>query len=350
MELKNLKLKIIIFCLSGIGNTILFTPALRILRKNLPKAEITLLVKEKSYAECVIGSKFVDKIVIFSGRIFDKLNLIRKLRKDKYDISITAFPSNRFEFNLFAYLIGAKRRITHRYKIGNKLAWLQKEFVNANEKLHDVENNLNLIECLGINTEKEKRELIFETSSDDEKYALDFIKRNGLSKLALIGIHPGTSKKAIYRRWPEGNFSRLIDQILAKYIGSKVLLFEGPDERGLAIGILRNAHDKDRIVIVKDNSLKENAAIIWHCMLFISTDSGLGHIAAAKNVPVIAIFGPANPNRTKPFGRKVAVIQKNPHLIKYPFYSTSPEPKGDYKESLEKITVEDVMDEIDKYL
>ncbi len=350
MELKNLKLKIIIFCLSGIGNTILFTPALRILRKNLSKAEITLLVREKSFAECMSNSKFIDKIIVFNGSIFNRIKLLWRLRKEKYDISITAMPSNRYEFNLFAFLVGAKRRLTHKYKVGNRLSFLQNDLIIAEEKLHDVENNINLIEHLGINTDKEKRELIFETSKEDEKYALDFIKKNALNKFALIGIHPGTSKTALYRRWPKERFNELINQILEKYDKSRILLFEGPDEKGLALEILKNVSARDKVTIVKDNTLKQNAALIWHCKLFISTDSGLGHIAAAKQVPVIALFGPANPNRTKPYGKKVSVIQKSPILIKYPFYSTNPNPKGNYKESLEKITDEDVMEEVEKYL
>ncbi len=350
MELKNLKLKILIICLSGIGNTILFTPSLRMLRKAAPKAEITLLVRNQSFAECIAGTTFVNKIVVFDGNILMKLTTLQWLRKQQYDISITAFPSNRHEFNLFAYLIGAKRRITHRYKVGNALSDLQTEFVAADEKLHDVENNINLVEHLGISTEKEKRELIFETSSQDEKKAVEFLRRERLSKAALVGIHPGTSKTALYRRWPRRSFSELINQIFAKHEKARVLLFEGPDEPGLAADILRGIGEKSKVTIVKDLSLKENAAIIWHCKLFISTDSGLGHIAAAKNVPVIALFGPANPNRTKPFGKKVNVIQKSPVLIKYPFYSTNPEPKGDYKESLEKITVEDVMKEVERFL
>jgi len=349
VELKNLKLRIIIFCLSGIGNTILFTPTLRILRKSLPKAEITLLVRQRSFAECISNSKFTDKIIVFNGSISNRLKLLLKLRKEHYDISITPIPSNRFEFNLFAFLVGAKIRLIHKYKVGNVLSFLQNDFILADEKLHDVENNINLIEHLGINADKEKRGLIFETSKEDEKYALDFIKKNALQKSTLIGIHPGTSKTALYRRWPQQNFSNLINTILEEY-KARILLFEGPDEPGLAIEILRDVNGKDRVVIVKDNTLKQNAAIIWHCKLFISTDSGLGHIAAAKQVPVITLFGPANPNRTRPYGKKVIVIQKSPILIKYPFYSTNPTPTGDYKESLDKITVEDVLKEVERFL
>ncbi|MBI2546240.1 glycosyltransferase family 9 protein [Candidatus Woesearchaeota archaeon] len=350
MDLKHQKLKILITCLSGIGNTILFTPALRILRKQLPKASITLLVREKSFASCIRDSDFVDEVIVFNGSIIDRLRKLRALRKVKYDISLTTFPSNRYEFNLFAWLIGAQRRITHRYKVGNTLANLQTEFVPVDEKLHDVENNLNLLEHLGINTEKEKRELIFETSKEDEKKALEFIRSNKLQKSWLIGMHPGTSKTALYRRWPSRSFSQLCNNILNDYEKAHILLFEGPDEAGLAADILRGVDDKSRVTIAKDMNLNEVAALIWHCKLFVSTDSGLGHIAAAKNIPVVVLFGPANPNRTRPWGKKVAVIQKGPILIKYPFYSTNPEPEGDYRESLEKITVEDVMKEVERFL
>ena len=341
--------KIIVLCLSAIGNTILFTPALRILRRNYQDAQIDMLVREKSFAEVLRGSRFVDNLFILreNGNTFKMVYLLLKLRKEGYDISITAFPSNRIGFNLIAFFINAKRRIVHKYKVGRfkTLSFLQNEKVMANERVHDVEQNINLLEYLGINTKNEKRELIFWTAKDDSDFAKKFFRQNKIKSKIIIGLQPGTSYLAPYRRWPKENFAELADELIEKYTAS-ILIFEGPDEDGLG----REVQDlmKNKTALIVKTSLKRAAAIIEKCVLFISTDSGLGHIAAAKNVPTIALFGPANPTRTRPYGRIHRVIIKRNvcnECIKYPFWSTNSHTKCTDMICLKAISVSDVLKE-----
>jgi len=342
--------KIIILCLSAIGNTILFTPALRILRNNYPDAQIDMLVREKSFAEVLQGSRFVDNLFVLKegGNPFKILSVILKLRKEKYDVSITAFPSNRIGFNVIAFLINAKRRLVHKYKVGRfkTLSFLQNEKVTANERLHDVEQNINLLEYLGLNTKNEKRQLIFWTTKEDSDFAEKFFRQNKIKNKIIMGLQPGTSYLAPYRRWPKENFAELADELIEKY-NAKILIFEGPDEEGLGREVLDLMRNRGALIV--KTSLKRAAAIIEKCALFISTDSGLGHIAAAKNIPTIALFGPANPTRTRPYGKMHRVIIKRNvcnECIKYPFWSTDSHTKCMDMKCLKAITISDVLSDV----
>ena len=55
--------------------------------------------------------------------------------------------------------------------------------------------------------------------------------------------------------------------------------------------------------------LREAMALIERCTLFVTNDSGLMHVAAALNVPLIAIFGSTNPITTGPWGPKSRVVR-----------------------------------------
>jgi len=341
--------KIIVFALSGIGNAILFTPTLIQIRKRMPDFKIILFAKNRAIADIFSGSNYVDKIIIFNNYNFlRKIFLLLKLRKENFDYSITAFPSNKFQFNLLAFFIGAKKRVTHSYKIGRlkTLSFLQNIKISANPNLHDVEQNINLLKCIGISNKNLKKRVFFSLSKDNINFAKRFFNENHLNNSKVIGIHPGCKKEDYVKRWPEKRFIELINKInsLTKL---KIILFSGPDEKETVKNIYKKL--KIKPIIFEDKNLKNVAGIIKNCDLLLTTDSGLGHIAAALDTPVIAIVGPANYNRTRPYGKNCYVIHPNlkEPLLKYPFYSTSNKinPKK-AKESLEKISVEEVYKKI----
>jgi heptosyltransferase-2 len=344
--------KILLICASGIGNTILFTPTLEILRKEI-KAKITLFVTKQGFAEPISGSRLVDEIIIIDNdkSLFEKIKNIINLRREKFDYSITAFPSNRWQFNFFAFLVGAKKRITHSYKVDKlrTLSFLQNVKVPAVEKLHDVEQNLNLLRALNINSKKKKRELLFYVNREAKEFATEWFKKNKISKKDfLVGIHPGCKRSTKYRRWPKENFVKIINNLIKRKM--KILLFAGPDEIEEVTWIYNQYKEQDNVFLIKEKSLKHAAALIVKCRMFICTDSGLGHIAAALRVPTLAIFGPALPSRTRPYGKYGHYISSTPpypHYPKYPFQSSST--KINNKKIfllLTHVKVEDVMKRI----
>jgi ADP-heptose:LPS heptosyltransferase len=346
--------KILIICASGIGNTILFTPTLETLRKEI-KAKITLFVTMQGFAEPISGSRLVDEIMIFDNdkSLFEKIKNIIRLRKEKFDYSITAFPSNRWQFNIFAFLVGAKKRITHSYRVDKlrTLSFLQNAKVPAVEKLHDVEQNLNLLRALNIKPKKKKRELQFYVNKENKEFANKWYKENKISNRDfLVGIHPGCKKITKYRRWSTENFVKIINNLIK--LKKKILLFTGPDEIEDVTWIYNQYKEKGKIFLIKEKSLKHAAALIAKCRMFICTDSGLGHIAAASKVPTLAIFGPAQPSRTRPYGKYGHYISSDlpcSPCLKYPFQSSSNKIKckKNYK-CLTNITVDLVMEKINK--
>ena len=306
--------KILIFGSIGIGNLLLFSPALKIIRSQFPESKIVMVVLKKSFALLYECEPDVDEVYILDvgmvKSIKEKIKALIDLRKLSPDLTVTTFPANRFEYNLIPFLTGAKYRIAHRYsqkKLRN-LSFLQNKRIKVNNSLHDLEQNLNLVVPLGLDADSIEKKIYMNITSEDGEFAGDYLKNNNLSEKKLIGIHPGSSKERgmDYKRWPSEYFAELCDRLYTDF-GYITLIFGGNDEEELKQQVYKSM--KNKAFLVEQMSLKKTAALISKCDKFITNDSGLMHIAVAVDVETFALFGPSDPGRTSPYGEKHRVIR-----------------------------------------
>jgi len=301
MKDKNSK-KIIIFGLLGIGDIVEFSPCFRLLKEKFPDSTITLFTIWESIQNLFKESPFIDEIIcekILECNTIQKFKILQKLRKKKFDISILPFPSYRREFNIVSFWTGAKNRYSFDFGKGkwSEINFLNNHLVLVDKTKHNVENNFKLLDKLGIKTTgKEEYELpIHITNLFLEK----FLKENNIHKSDLIiGIHPGSDKRGKDRRISISKFARISDHISKKY-KAKIILFFGPHEKELKqefIDLAKNNH-----IIVDDKIINEVAKIISSCSIFISSDSGLMHIASAMKIPTVVMYGPTDPVLTHPW-------------------------------------------------
>ncbi len=311
---KNEVTKIMILGSIGIGNLLLFSPALKAVRKEFPDAHITFIVLKESFKQLYEHSPDVDEIMIVDKKrypgVWGNIKLISELRRKKFDVSIITFPANRFEYNLLSFLSGAKRRIAHKYNRKSliSVSFLQNCRVPVDYTIHDLDQNLNLLKGLDIKFTGERR-LHINVTKENHKQAEQFLEKNGLkNKELIIGFHPGSSveRGMIMKRWEKEKYAELAQRIVAKY-GASVLIFGGNDEDELKMYIEESTGEG--VLNVSGISLISAAALIGKCSLFISTDSGIMHIAAAMDVKTIALFGLSDPLRTAPYGDKHIVIR-----------------------------------------
>ncbi len=111
-------MRILVNALSGIGDAVMFSPALAVLKKHLPGAQIDMLVMFEQVGEIYKLNENTAEIYFIDflhQSKFKSLREIRNIRKNRYDISINVYPSNRKEYNLLNYMLGAKKRIGTKY-------------------------------------------------------------------------------------------------------------------------------------------------------------------------------------------------------------------------------------------
>ncbi len=323
--------KILILYLTGIGNTILFIPTLRVLRHQLADTIVDVMVRHEQSKEILERINCSRKIYVFNPNthktFVEKLQFLRTVREERYDVSITTFPSNRAAFNILSFLIGAKRRIAPRYQVGyiETLGFLQNELVNTNVNSHDVKQNLSLLTPLGLDVNYAEEEISWDVTEGEIRYAEHVLKEAHLTpKDLLIGFHPGCSpaQENLYKRWPTKCFA-LLGDILVEQFGAKILVFGSNDETSLKKDVFNLM--KHKPIIPETTSLLKTAALIKKCRLFVTNDSGLMHTATAMGVPTVSLFGPSDPARNAPYGRGHIVVRAYPILPcmpcnKYPHY------------------------------
>jgi heptosyltransferase-2 len=124
----------------------------------------------------------------------------------------------------------------------------------------------------------------------------------------LVAFAPG-AEFGTAKRWPPGHFAQLARAILAAQPDAQVALLGSPKDRETCDQVLREAGAPAGLFNVAGaTSLGEAVALIAHAGAVVANDSGLLHIASALNRPVIAIYGPTDPDHAPPFSDMAASI------------------------------------------
>jgi heptosyltransferase-2 len=121
-----------------------------------------------------------------------------------------------------------------------------------------------------------------------------------------IGINPGATYGSAKRWYPE-KFA----EVGNSFKDYRLIIFGGPGEEDIAKDIEKNLTHPYFINLCGKLSIKELCEYIGGLKLFITNDSGPMHIAAAYNVPIVAIFGPTDYTETSPWSNNYKIVSKN---------------------------------------
>lgn len=322
-------MRILVLALSGIGDALMFTPALEVLKKQNPSAEVDALVMFNGVADMYRRNPLFNKVMYFNfikEGVYNSLSFILKLR-GKYDYSLNVYPSNRIEYNGIQWLVGAKVRGGIRYlRADNKnFGFLNTLRITENDLLHNVEENILLVEeMFGFKAEA-KPALSFPLHPVDISVADTFISRmNQKTNSPLIGFHPGcaTLKNHIMRRWEPEKFIALGKKLITEK-DATILLFGGPEEADLRREIY-NGINSDKCYLTELDNLPQSAALMERCAVFVTNDSSLMHVSAAMQRKTVAIIGPTNTAYIHPWKTDYKIVSLNLECAPCFFYSPKP--------------------------
>lgn len=318
--------KIVVTPLMGMGDTLMTTPALQLIKENRPDCEITYFTFNRATQEVLLNNPHIDHLHYHPIKAvnFVKATLhVLTHFSFRFDTCINFYPSNRIQYNAFAFMTGAKMRIGHTYlkKYFSQLNWLKNRTIREDYNAHCVVENIRLLKFLGIEADTEKIPPMHIYLTDDEKFTGESF-RESMKHSTIAGIHTGTStfKNQDKRRWPKEYFVRLIDSLPDIHF----VMFGALDELEINRSIQSSVKNSGQVTVVDNKTLREVAAIIGKLDAFISNDSGLMHIAAAMNTPTLAILGPTNQNFIHPWNVKHKIARLE--LPCSPCFYYSPKP------------------------
>jgi heptosyltransferase-2 len=122
-----------------------------------------------------------------------------------------------------------------------------------------------------------------------------------------LGINPGATYGSA-KRWYPDEFAKVANQMAKEY---DIIIFGGPGEEDIAKDIEKNLTIKNYQNLCAKLSIQELCEKIAGLSMFVTNDSGPMHIAAAYNVPIVAIFGPTKFTETSPYSKNYKIVTKN---------------------------------------
>jgi len=275
-----------------VGDAVMTLPALRALKKALPEARISLLVKPW-VSPLFEKDPHVDEIILYSEEyhgIMGKIRISRMLHEKGF-CSAVLFQ-NAFDAAFIAFLAGIKERVGYN-RDGRGFLLTTAVPVPANgQKIHHIHYYLNLLERVGIRTGFSTPFIYL--SLEERLAARDQLKD---MKRPILGINPGAAYGSAKRWFPE-RFAEVANWFLKDTMGS-VVIFGGKNEVGIAQEI-NKLIPESKLLLAGKTSLRELVSLISESDVFLTNDSGPLHIAYAVGTPLIAIFGSTDPELTGP--------------------------------------------------
>jgi len=284
--------KILIIRFSSLGDVLLTTPLIRLLRDRYPDSRIDFLVR-KEYADLIRYNQNISQIIEFDIRQgFPALRQLRKnIRDQKYDVILDIHRSVRSRYLTFLMrwnpLSGTK---VYRVRKNQFIRFLLvKVKINLYKKFYRRiipvwEKYVRAAEPLGLTADDGHLELYLSGNSEPQL-------NKDLQKLLsgdYILIAPGA--KHFTKRWPIKYFAQLILEIHQKYQLPTILAGDASDIP-VVEEILSELSPDIAASVAGKLSILQTATVIRPAKLVISNDSGLMHVAAAFQKPLIAIFG-----------------------------------------------------------
>ena len=273
-------MKILIELPTWLGDTVMATPAIENLASHFNNVEITLLGSFVSIAA------FKNHPKVLKTYVLDKqyINLYKTLKDfDEFDVFFSFRSSLRSKF--IKFYISSK----------SKYQFDKKKYIKG----HQVEKYNNFInDSLNINTFASK--LILHTK-----------EKNTDGKNKLLGINPGASYGSA-KRWYPKEFAKVAIDLSSQY---DIIIFGGPNEKDIAKDIEKYLIEKgveNYKNLAAQITINELITQISNLDLFITGDSGPMHLAAAFQIPTVAIFGPTKDNETSQWmNEKSMIVKKN---------------------------------------
>jgi heptosyltransferase-3 len=307
MELQNVR-RLAVFKLRNIGDVLMITPLLRALRETFPEARITAVVN--SGTEAMLASNpYVDEVMVYrrDGALWDEITFLGKLRRRRFDLTIGFTEGQRTAW--YSLLSGARYRfgLLRGRKVRRPWAYNFPMFP-VKEVLHEVEKHFVVLANAGLELRTPKPgKLCLVVHHQLRSWAHEQLAP--LRPARIVHVHPVS--RWLWKCWENQKMAAVIDGLQAER-NTRVVVTTGPAERELATAreIISLCHTKP-LFFEGNLSLGQIAAISAESDGYFGVDTAPMHMAAAVGVPVVALFGPTNPQNWGPWTPLGRVLAKH---------------------------------------
>ena len=292
---------ILVIKLRYVGDVLLTTPLFRLLREKFPHASITALVNQGTEA-VLDNNPCLDHVVVLPrGKWLQQVQFLRFIRSRRFDCVIDLSDGDRSAF--LTAISGARMKIGLNHEGRWRGMVYSRSVKGQYGTMHMLDYHAQALIQLGIEPVVRAPEL--NVSEDERRAANRILAKHGVRDTKWIMLHPAARYR--FKAWPPDRFAAVGDAFVKE--GFHVVIIGSENERGVADELMKAAR-QPFVSLVGETTLREVAALMTHCHLFVGNDAGPMHMAAAVGCPVVALFGPTDPAVWGPQGEHCQTIYK----------------------------------------
>lgn len=308
-------MKILIRATNWVGDAIMALPALRAVRSRFPEARVSIVARPY-VADIYRNQGVCDQLITYdpSGphkTLSGREQLARDLKAQEFDVALLL--QNAFDAAWLVWRAGIPERIGYSrdgrgFLLTKRIAVPRPDEIPAHEQFYYLE----LVRRAGwIDSLQSESFIGLSVSTVDQERAETALRASGARPGRVrIAVGAGASYGSA-KCWPPESFANFAN-LFRQHTDADVILFGTPSEQTVSQAIADGIKETS-INLVGKTSIADLPALLSRCQLFVGNDSGAMHVAAAVGLPVVAIFGPTDPNGTAPVTPRCSVVQQKPY-------------------------------------
>jgi ADP-heptose:LPS heptosyltransferase len=263
-----------------IGDALVTVPIIRAIRHRYKQARIDILLTDANAPARDAVSPWIDRVWIYHKRPGSTLRLVRRIRRQRYDLlvdfqngpSATSQLTARWAGarNVLGFLHAGSAHLTHAVALPDR------------RRVHIVDRLAQLLLAFGIDPAGEPLDLEYRISEDDRSRAAGQLRPAlGARRLAVNVSGRGTQKY-----WGRDRFISAIEFVQQHYPDLTILVCGAPGDAA-EVAAITSATGAEPLPPL---SFHEFASALQECDLLLTPDTSVVHLAAAWKIPAVVLF------------------------------------------------------------
>ena len=316
--------RILLYRIGHLGDTIISLPAMWAIREHFPQAHMALLSNDYDGSHGVLAQSVLPAVGLFDQWLTyptsdeqtparEFLKLLRQLRREHFDTLVYLAPRQRtprqvlrdllfFRAAGIRHFIGHKGFIPYPPRVdGQPLPLLEHE---TDHLLGRLERSRIPVPPLG------QRRIDLKLTPGEIERARSWLAalcgEAGVHR-RLVALCPGSKWRS--KIWPEERFAELGRRLLKEF-GLFPVVFGGTEDRELGERLI--AYFGSGANAAGSLNVREAAAALTYCQLYVGNDTGTMHMAAAVGIPCVVTFSAQDwPGRWYPYGSSHVILRRS---------------------------------------
>jgi heptosyltransferase-1 len=294
---------LVIVKLSSIGDVLHGVPVAVAAKRAFPDCRVGWVVEGRA-ADVLAGHPAIDHLFRMPRGWLKSatqvLSLRRQLRDFNADVAIDL--QGLLKSGVATWLSGARMRIGHARPASHERAWLAYTHPVATSLTHVVERNADLLSPLGVVATMPAFDMPHWPVS--RLRMQHWLQSQRLATAPAI-INPGAGWPS--KLWPTERFAAVARGLHRRDGIPTVVVWGGDAEQAAARRIVEDA--RGAAVLAPQTTLQDLGELARLARVFISSDTGPLHLAAAVGTPCVGLFGPVPGSRNGPYGRQHVCVE-----------------------------------------